>query len=101
MKKNFTIRERSKGELAIRECSQKAKDFFNSGYEITVYAVRVPSEDIQITGDEKGDEFVTRYFTRGDYANQDNMTLAELDALLCDLEEKIDTMLCDLAGIDE
>lgn len=49
--------------------------------------MRMPAEDVRIFGDEKGDEFVTRYFSRGDYADQDCMTLEELDRMLCDLAE--------------
>jgi hypothetical protein len=87
MRKNFTVSEKSNGELAVRRCSEKAQAFFNSGCGIEVYAVRMPAEDVRIFGDEKGDEFVTRYFSRGDYADQDCMTLEELDRMLCDLAE--------------
>ncbi len=85
MRKNFTASEKANGELAVRNCSKKAQEFFNSGCGIEVYAVRMASEDVQLLDDEKGDEFVTRYFSRGDYADQDCMTLAELDRMLCDL----------------
>ncbi len=47
--------------------------------------MRMPAEDVLVLENEKGDEFVTRYFSRGDYADQDCMTLEELDRMLCDL----------------
>ena len=85
MRKNFTASEKANGELAVRNCSEKAQELFNSGCGIEVYAVRVPSENVQLLEDEKDDEFVTQYFSRGDYADRDNMTLTELDEMLCDL----------------
>lgn len=85
MRKNFTASEKANGELAVRNCSEKAQEFFNSGCSIEVYAVRMPAEDVLVLENEKGDEFVTRYFSRGDYADQDCMTLEELDRMLCDL----------------
>lgn len=85
MRKRFTNGELQKGELAVRECSEKAQENFDISYDLKVYAVRVPSEDVDLLEDEKDDDFVTRYFSRGDYVDRDYMTLKELDEMLTDL----------------
>lgn len=85
--KTFTNIERIEGERAVRNCSEKAQEFYNCGCGITVYAVRVPAEDVQLLKEEEGSEFVTRYFTRGDYMDNNNLTLFELDEILAGMND--------------